>query len=105
MLFQALKNLVREVKARMMGVAFLECLNNTEALLVVIEASLFLHQEVESLLTGVSEGGMSQIVGEGDRFGKILVETQRSGYCAADRGNLNCVSLYVFISIRVCLCL
>ena len=73
----------------MLGVAFLECLDDTEALLVVVEPPMIFHQQVECLLSCMSEGRVPKIVGEGDRFGEILIQTECPRYCATDRGDLN----------------
>jgi hypothetical protein len=80
---------VGEVKARMLRVAFLECFDDTEALLVVVEPIVILHQEIECLLSGVSKGRVTQVVGEGDRLGEILVQTECSSHCTTHRGDLD----------------
>src|SRR5690606_16483498 len=42
----------------------------------------------ECVLPGVAEGGVPQIVGQGDGFQQVLVEAQHAGDGAADLGNL-----------------
>ena len=79
-------NLVREVDARL-GVAALEEVDDPERLVVVLEpADLVRHRPgqrrlsvgaaqdlVQRGLTGVAEGGVSQIVAHGRRFREVLV--------------------------------
>ncbi len=49
----------------------------------MLEATVITHALVERVLTGVAEGRMAEIVGEGDRLGQVLVQTQgaRDGAC------------------------
>ena len=46
---------------------------------------------VQGPLPGVAEGGVAQVVAQGDGLGQVLVEQQRSGYGAGDAGDLQCV--------------
>jgi hypothetical protein len=89
MFLESLQNFVGEIESVVLGVALLEGFDNTQALLVVIEASVILHEAVEGLLPGMAERGMSQVMGKGDRLGQILVESKRSGDGPADRGDFD----------------
>jgi hypothetical protein len=89
MFLQSLQNLVGEIESVVLRVALLEGFDNTQALLVMIEASVILHEEVEGLLSGMAEWGVSQVMGKSDRFGQIFIEAESPGDGPADRGDLN----------------
>ena len=71
-----LAHLPAQVEPRKVGVALLEFGDHPVALSVVIEAAARRHPGVELLLTGVTEGGVPQIVAERDRLHQILVQTE-----------------------------
>ena len=62
-LAEALGHLVGKIEPRLLRIALLESLHDTEALAVVIEAAVILHQAIEGFLSGVAERGMSEVVG------------------------------------------
>ena len=72
------------------GAVALQGLDDPQRVLVVAEA----HPEalpqavVEHLLADVAEGRVTEVVPEPDRLGQVLVEPQRPGYGARDRGHL-----------------
>jgi hypothetical protein len=88
MLPEALKNLVGQIESRLLGVTLLECLDHAEALVVMVESAMIFHQTVQSFLAGMSERGVSEIVGQSDGLSQILVETEGAGHSTADRGDL-----------------
>src|SRR6266516_1652462 len=53
---------------------------------------MFAHGGVEGFLSGVAEGGVSDVVNESEGFGEIDVEAEGSGDGAGDLGNLEGVS-------------
>jgi hypothetical protein len=79
--FQHFKGEVKPVKAR---IAAFKLGDHPQALGVVIEAAICGERPIEGALTGMAERRMAQIVGERQRLGQILVESERprdrSGY-------------------------
>ena len=57
----------------------------------MIEAAAGCEAAIERALAGMPEGGMAEIVGERQRLGQILVETERAGERARDLGDLESV--------------
>jgi hypothetical protein len=80
-------DLSREVQAPSL---FFEKSNHAQALLVVPIPTP--EQVVESILTGMAEGSMSKVVGEPDRLGEILIETQSARYVARYLGHFEDVA-------------
>jgi hypothetical protein len=78
-----------KIEAGLLWVAFLQHLDHAEALLVVVEPPVTLHQAIQGLLASMTEGGMSKVVSKGDCFGQILVETEGPRDGATDRGDLD----------------
>jgi hypothetical protein len=55
----------------------------------VIEAALAFHQLIEGILAGVAEGGVAQVVGQGDALDQVLVEAEGARDRAGDLGHLD----------------
>jgi hypothetical protein len=64
--------------------AILQQVDDPEALTVVVEAALVLHEIRQHALAGVTEGRVPQVVGEDHGLRQLLVETQRPGDGARD---------------------
>jgi hypothetical protein len=67
-----------QVQAAEVGIADLQEIDDPQALAIVIEPTVFLEQEVQAALARVAEGGVSEIVGQCDRLGELLVDAQRA---------------------------
>ena len=93
MLDDALAHLPGEVQAGKVGVALLEHVDDAQALRVVLEAAVRLHQAVQHALAGVAERRVAEVVRERDRLGEVLVQAERAAsvrvICAA---SIVCVS-------------
>jgi hypothetical protein len=57
----------------------------------VLETAVLAHAFVQGILPGVAERGVTQIVGQRDGFGKILVQAELPGNAAGNLGNLQTV--------------
>jgi hypothetical protein len=69
-----------QIQAGKRGIALLEIFDDAERVQVVIEREAVLaHTGVERLFSSVPEGGVTDVVHEGERFGEIDVEVERSG--------------------------
>ena len=71
------------------GVAALELGDDPERVAVVVEAAVAGHAGVERVLAGMPERGMAEIVAERDRFGEVVVESERASESARDLGHLD----------------
>ena len=67
----------REVQAVAVAVSVFEHVDDADALRVVSEAALALHERVERVFTHVPERRVSEIVRQRDRFREIRVEAER----------------------------
>ena len=79
MLAQALGDLEGQVQAGKFGVVALDEFDDAQALRVVVEPAVALHEPVERFLAGVAEGRVAQVVREGDGFGEVFVERRARG--------------------------
>jgi hypothetical protein len=80
----ALAYLVRQVQP---APVFFDAVHHAQALLVVAEArggDIFAQDCVQRLFACVSEGGVSEVVREGDRFSEVFVEAQGAADRAGD---------------------
>ena len=71
------------------GIPFLQDIDHTQALEIVLEAPLLFHQLVHHAFPGMTEGRMPQIVGQHDGLGKIFVQAKRTSDGARYLGNLD----------------
>ena len=60
-------------------------------MVVVGKAAVGLHGSAQAILTGVAEGGVAEVVGEGQGFGQILVQRQVAAQGAGDLGDFEAV--------------
>jgi hypothetical protein len=74
-----------------LGVAVFEHVDRAQRLQIVLEAAVILHAGVERVLPGVAEGRVTEVVGERDGLGKILVEPSARAMRAGDLGDLDAV--------------
>lgn len=81
---EAFEDFVGEIEAGVTGVFFGEGLDDTKRLDVVVEAAVFAHETVEGFLAGVAEGGVAEVVGEGDGFREVFVEAEGTSDGAGD---------------------
>ena len=63
-----------QVQAAEGGVAVLEPVDDAQALAVVVEAAVAFSSASSTLLAGVAEGRVAEVVREHDRLGEILVQ-------------------------------
>ena len=89
MLLDAFTDIPSQVEAGTRGIFFFEDFDDPEALCVMIEAPLSLHEAVQFLLSGVTAGGVPEIMGQRDGFCEIFIETKGPGEGAADGGDLD----------------
>ena len=87
----ALEGLPAKVEPVELGVAFLQPGQDAQRLGVVVETAIILHRLVQRLAAGVAEGGVTEIVGQRQGLGQILVQRQRPGDGAGDLGDLEAV--------------
>jgi hypothetical protein len=74
-----------QVETAVGGVTLLEVLDDAEGVQVVVEAATVAAEAlVEGALAGVAEGGMADVVDEGEGLGEIFVEAEGAGSCAGD---------------------
>ncbi len=57
----------------------------------MIEAAMRRHRRFQGVFAGVAEGRMAYVVGEAQRLGQILVQSQRARDAAADLRDLETV--------------
>ena len=74
----ALSHLVREIQAGKARISLLEYLDYSQALAVVVEAAVLLHQSVERALAGMAERRVAEVVRQGHGLRQVLVEPERA---------------------------
>ena len=85
----ALARLVAEVQAAERRIALFEPVDDAQALAVVVEPAVRLHQPREHALARVAERRMAEVVREHDRLGELLVQAQRARDRARDLAGLD----------------
>ena len=78
-----------EVEPVEVGVAALELGDDPQGVAVVVEAAVAGHAGVERVFAGMAERRVAEIVAERDRFGEVVVESERPGERARDLGHLD----------------
>ena len=73
------------------GVAGFQAGDDPQRLRVVIEAAERLHGEVQPVLPGMAEGGVAEVVRQGERFREIFIEAEFAGDGAGDLGDFDAV--------------
>src|SRR5262249_38512606 len=72
-------------------------------MLVVLKAAMILHAFVQGLFAGMAERRMTQIVGQGDRLGQVLIQPELASDCPADLSYFQSVreaSAVMIVSLR-----
>ena len=72
-------------------IAFLELVDNPQALQIVFEPTVLAHALVQRILPGVPERGMAEIVGQRHSFSEILVQPQRPADTTRDLRHFDAV--------------
>src|SRR5271169_404923 len=84
----AFADLEGQVQAAEGGVALLEIFDDAESVQVMVEEEAMLaHGGVECFFASVPEGRVADVVDQGESFGEIDVDTERSGDGAGDLGD------------------
>ena len=73
-----------EIQAIELSIPLLEHVHDAQALQIVLEAAVRLHARVERILSRMTEGCVSEIMRERDRFSQVLVEMEPARYRAAN---------------------
>src|ERR1700689_391681 len=86
----ALADAEGEIEAAVGGVALFEVLDDAEGVDVVVEAAAVTAEAgVKSTLAGVAEGGVADVVDEGEGFCEVFVEAEFGGGGASDLRDLD----------------
>ena len=80
-------NLVRQVQTREFGIAFFEFIDAAKAVKIVVETAVVEQAGMQRVLARVSEGGMADVVGKGNRFGEVFVQPKPTGHGTGDLGD------------------
>src|SRR4030067_2584926 len=88
MLQNALAQLECQVQSGEIGVSFLEKLDHSDTLAIVLESAHILQKLIKGFLAGMAKWRMTEVVGQGDRFREVLVSPQASRDRAGDIGHL-----------------
>ncbi len=75
---QAFAHFPRQVQPSKTRVFLLQGFHDAQALAVVLESAVALHQPVQDGFTLVAKGGVAQIVCQRDGLGQIFIQTQRT---------------------------
>ena len=86
---EAFADFPSKIEAGEVRVFVFEELDDAEALTVVFEAAGLGHELVEGLLAFVAEGGVAEVVGKGDGFGKVFVEVEGLGEVSGNGGDFD----------------
>ena len=78
-----------QVQAAELRVAPLEDVHHAQAVEVVLEAAVVLHQLAERVLAGVAERRVPEVVRQRHGLGEVLVQVQRAGDRAGDLRDLD----------------
>jgi hypothetical protein len=83
----AFPGLEGEVEPRELGVALFQEVHHPQGLEVVLEAAVSAHGGIEGVLARMAEGGVAEIMGQGDGFREGFVEIQHPGHATGDLGH------------------
>ena len=78
MLYHALEGFPGQVQAVEVGIAVFKAGQHTERLFIVVKPPKFLHRPAKRFFPGVAEGGVAEVMREGDRLGKVVIQLQRT---------------------------
>src|SRR5579884_2649637 len=102
MLNDSFTDLEHEIQPTKRRVAQLEVLDDAQGMQVVIkEEAVLLHDAVESFFSRMPKGRMPDVVGEGEGFHEIDIQTQLSGNRSRDLSNFNGVGQAISEMIRI----
>ena len=89
-LHDAFAHLEGKIQSGEARITLLELIDDAERLNIVIEVvAVAPHLRVERILAGVGEGRMPDVVGQGEGFGEVLIESEGGGDGAGDLGDLD----------------
>jgi hypothetical protein len=88
----AFPRLERQIESVQAGISRLEMIDDTKRLQIVLEAAIVTHAPVKSVLAGVTERRMAEIVGKTDGLDEILIEVHGSSDGACDLRHFKGVS-------------
>ncbi len=63
--------------------------DDAQSLRVVVKTTVFRHARLKSILSRVPEGRVSQIMGQRQSFGEVIIQTERTGQSAGDLADFN----------------
>jgi len=89
MLREAFADFPGKVKAGEGGVFLLDLFHDAQAVHVVFEAAAAAHEPGQFGFPLVTEGGMAEVMGEGDGLGQVGVQLQRAGDIPRDGGHFH----------------
>ena len=78
-----------DVQAGEARVFLLDEIDDAEALAIVLEAAVFLHEFIEGSLAFVAERRMAEVVREGNGLGEVFVDRESAGNVARDASNFH----------------
>ena len=88
---QSLERFPAEIQAVEVRIGIFQPRHDADRLRIVIEAAGVGERGVERIFAGMAEWRMAEVVGEAQRLGQILVETERAGDRPADLRDLEAV--------------
>jgi len=84
-----LADFVGEVESVKFGIFDFELFDDAEALATATEAAGILHQLIECFFHGVTEGGVTEVTGEGNGLGQVFIQAEGAGKRAGEGGDLD----------------
>ena len=82
-------NFVSEVESVEFGVFNFELFDDAEALATATEAAGILHELIECFFHCVTEGGVTEVSGEGDSLGQVFIQAEGAGKGAGKGGDFD----------------
>ncbi len=76
----AFANLEGEVQSGMRGITLLKVFDDAQCVKIVVEAlAVLAHRQVQGALAGMSEGGMADVMHQGEGFDEAFIQAERGG--------------------------
>ena len=91
MLEYAFARFESEIQSIKRPVALLECIDHAQALEIMLEATKILHAGIERVLTRMTEGRVTKIMCQRDRFDQVFIEPQVARQRACYLGDFDAV--------------
>ena len=88
MLFQTISRLPGEVQPRELGITLFQYLDDAQALLVMFESAVRLHHLIHRSLACMAKRRVTQVMGQRNGLGEILIQAQATGDRASDLRHL-----------------